>query len=152
MDFQSAVRAFIAKALAVEGRASRSEFWYAVLFQVLVSLAVQVLMGVPLLGFVIALVGGLVLIAMIIPGITVGVRRLHDIGRSGWWLLLVFVPVIGTLILLYWAVQRARPAEPVRRGPAGRDAYSAACDIKTSCAGWSFALQRSLDKIRHASG
>ncbi len=65
--FPVCVRAFIAKALAVEGRASRSEFWYAVLFQVLVSLAVQVLMGVPLLGFVIALVGGLVLIAMIIP-------------------------------------------------------------------------------------
>ncbi len=39
MDFQSAVRAFIAKALAVEGRASRSEFWYAVLFQVLVCLS-----------------------------------------------------------------------------------------------------------------
>jgi len=105
MDFQTAIRSFINKALTVEGRACRSEFWYSALFMFLASLFVQVALGVPLLGIAVGFIGSLVLLALVIPGITVGVRRLHDIDRSGWWLLLHFVPLFGALILLYWAVQ-----------------------------------------------
>ncbi len=51
-------------------------------------------------------------LAVLLPGIAVGVRRLHDIDKSGWFLLLNFIPVIGWVIVLYWAVQEGR--EPNR--------------------------------------
>ena len=51
-------------------------------------------------------------LAILLPTIAVGVRRLHDIDKSGWFLLLNFIPVIGWIILLYWAVQEGR--EPNR--------------------------------------
>lgn len=46
---------------------------------------------------------------MLLPSLAVGVRRLHDIGRTGWWLLIAFVPIIGTLVLLVFAVQDSEP-------------------------------------------
>ena len=48
----------------------------------------------------------LVTLALLLPYIAVGVRRLHDIDRTGWWLLIGFIPFIGVLVLLYWFVQR----------------------------------------------
>ena len=45
------------------------------------------------------------MLGLLISGIAVGVRRLHDLGKSGWWLLLGFVPIIGAIVLIYWFVQ-----------------------------------------------
>ena len=43
-------------------------------------------------------------LAVLIPGIAVGIRRLHDTDRSGWWLLLVFIPIVGAIVLIvFWA-------------------------------------------------
>ena len=69
-----------------------------------------------------ALVGegfsGLVTLALVLPNLAVTARRLHDIGRSGWWQLVVWIPVAGVFVALYWYVQ---PSEPIdnKWGPAG---------------------------------
>jgi uncharacterized membrane protein YhaH (DUF805 family) len=57
-----------------------------------------------------------VIVALIVPAIAVGFRRLHDIDRSAWWMLLTIIPIIGSLILLFWAVQPGTPG-PNRFGP-----------------------------------
>ncbi|MCZ2497319.1 DUF805 domain-containing protein [Xylophilus sp. Kf1] len=84
------------------GRASRSEFWWFVLFNLLVSIAAAEIH--PTLSLVVTL-------ALLLPSCAVSVRRLHDIGRSGWWLLLQFVPLIGFLVLLFWHVQPSEPQD-----------------------------------------
>jgi uncharacterized membrane protein YhaH (DUF805 family) len=102
MSFIDAVESAFSKYVTVSGRASRSEYWWFVAFCMAISLIAGVIEGINGSSFpslVITLV-------TFIPGITVGVRRLHDKDRSGWWLLIVFVPLIGWLILLYWNVTR----------------------------------------------
>ena len=59
----------------------------------------------------------------LIPSLAVGVRRLHDINRTGWWLLLIFVPVIGWIVLIVWAIERGDMG-PNKYGPDPRQATS----------------------------
>ena len=85
----------------ISGRARRTEYW----MYFLVYLAIAIVAGLldALVGL--GLIGGLVALAHLVPSITVGVRRLHDIGRSGWWLLIALIPLVGWIIALYWAVK-----------------------------------------------
>jgi uncharacterized membrane protein YhaH (DUF805 family) len=99
MTFQDAVKSVLTTNYATfSGRARRSEYWWYVLFVVIASLVLglidEMVIGMGLLGGVFAL-------ATLIPGIAVGVRRLHDRDMSGWWLLIGFVPLVGWLILIY---------------------------------------------------
>ena len=83
-----------------EGRARRRELWYYVLVYMicLIGLAIgQSIIGVTVLT-------GLFWLALVLPTIAVLARRLHDTGRSGWWLLIGFVPILG-IVLIYWYVQ-----------------------------------------------
>ncbi len=80
------------------GRARRSEYWYFTLFNFIVSIILAVISGIvgdkySLLGIVYALV-------VFIPGIAVSVRRLHDVGKSGWMLLISLIPFVGAIWLL----------------------------------------------------
>ncbi len=79
------------------GRARRQEYWMFVLFNIIFSIAATVLDTI--LGTWGA-IAGLYGLAIIIPGLAVGVRRLHDIGKSGWMLLVAFIPVIGAIWLI----------------------------------------------------
>lgn len=87
------------------GRARRQEYWYFVLAQILLSIALAVLSGV--LGFVSETIGGAVYglgslvlgLGLLVPSIAVAARRLHDTGKSGWWLLIYFTG-IGIIVLL----------------------------------------------------
>ena len=97
MNFGQAISTCFAKYATFSGRASRPEFWWFFLFQILVSIAAS------LLGDVVA---GLVSLALLLPALAVGARRLHDIGKSGWWQL-IMLTVIGLLLLIYWWVQPA---------------------------------------------
>jgi uncharacterized membrane protein YhaH (DUF805 family) len=83
-----------------DGRAGRQEFWSFVLVNFLVSLVLGVV------GSMIdsSMLGNLYSLAVFVPGIALGARRLHDIGKSGWWQLLALIPVIGWIILIIWAV------------------------------------------------
>jgi len=107
MGFVDAVRTCFEKYATFAGRASRPVYWYFVLFNLLVSVIGSIVEEVSGgLGAILTFVYALVALILILPTLAVGARRLHDIGRSGWWLLLSFVPVIGTLVLLFWAIQR----------------------------------------------
>ncbi len=82
-----------------EGRARRKEYWMFFLVNILISIAFQVVDGV--LGTV--FLGIIYSLAVFVPSLAVGVRRLHDVDKSGWWLLLVLIPVVGVLVLIYFA-------------------------------------------------
>ncbi|GAA0585460.1 DUF805 domain-containing protein [Caenispirillum bisanense] len=89
------------------GRALRSEYWFFVLFNIIVSIILAVVdsvTGTYSDGAGLGLLGGLYTLAVIIPSLAVGVRRLHDVDKSGWWLLIAFIPVLGILVLLYFMV------------------------------------------------
>jgi uncharacterized membrane protein YhaH (DUF805 family) len=87
-----------------EGRASRKSFWMYWLIYVIASYAI---------GFIDVLIGsggiiaGLVWLALLLPSISLNVRRLHDINRSGWWLLLPIIPIIGVIVLLLFYVSKS---------------------------------------------
>jgi len=101
MEFTAAVRRNITTAAYAQfsGRASRSEYWWFQLFSVLAPVAA----GAISLGL-----GTAVQVVLIVPGLATSVRRLHDVGRSGWWLL-VGLTGIGLLLLLYWFVKASDP-------------------------------------------
>lgn len=95
MDFVSAVKSCLGQYAGFSGRAVRSEFWWFFLFQIIVMVIASFLGDV---------ISGIVSIALLLPALAVGARRLHDVGRSGWWQLLTLTG-IGVLVLIYWWVQ-----------------------------------------------
>jgi uncharacterized membrane protein YhaH (DUF805 family) len=97
MEFGEAVKAGFNKYATFSGRAARSEFWYWTLFSVIVNVAAAIIERSLGLG----LIGILVSLALLIPGIAVAVRRLHDLDRSGWWVLIAFTG-IGVILLIVW--------------------------------------------------
>jgi len=91
--FVEAIKVCLTKYFDGKGRASRSEYWYFALFTLIVDVATS----------------GVAAILLLLPSITVSVRRLHDIGKSAWALLWILVPIIGWIVLIAYAV---RPGEP----------------------------------------
>ena len=112
-----------------DGRARRKEYWVFLLINILVSvvlIAIDNLIGTfsPQAGF--GLLQGLYSLAILIPSIAVTVRRLHDTGRTGWWILISLVPVIGGIVLLVFMVLDSEP-ETNEYGPNPKEAgYSLA--------------------------
>ncbi|MFM1887044.1 MAG: hypothetical protein RL026_2201 [Pseudomonadota bacterium] len=103
MGFQDAIKVCLSKYVEFNGRARRSEYWYFTLFNFVVSMIAGFIDGI--LGLDIGIVGGLTGLALLLPGIAVSMRRLHDIGKSGWWLLLALIPIVGWIILIVFACQ-----------------------------------------------
>ena len=100
-----AISAVKHKYLLFNGRASRKEFWTVMLFSVLISFALQLLytLGFAIsdnLGLLLALPFVIFSLGMVIPQLAVSVRRLHDTDKSGWWLVLGFIPIFGTIALI----------------------------------------------------
>ena len=89
-----------------DGRARRREYWMFVLFMAIFAIVAGIIDGI--LGTVCVFVG-LYYLAMLLPMIAVSVRRMHDIGKSGWWLFITFVPVIGSLWYLFLTIQDGQP-------------------------------------------
>ena len=96
MSFVQAVQVCLRKYVDFSGRAVRSEFWWFALFQLIV------MVGASMLG---ETVYAVVALALVLPSLAVGARRLHDIGKSGWFLLLHLLPIIGILVLIFFWVQ-----------------------------------------------
>ncbi len=84
------------------GRAARSEFWWWTLFTFLVNIGTEIVDGVLAAGGVPPFLNAVVNLALLLPGIAVGVRRLHDMDHTGWWYLIILIPVIGIIALLIW--------------------------------------------------
>lgn len=102
MDFATAVKRNLTTSAYAQfsGRASRSEYWWFFLFTLLAQSAatvVDVAIGADLFA-------NLLTIAFFIPNLALIARRLHDVGRSGWWFLIVFT-IIGAFLLLYWLIR-----------------------------------------------
>lgn len=103
MTFGESIRTCFSKYATFEGRATRSEFWWFFLFTFLVSAAT---------GIVSETLSALFSLGVLLPSLAVGARRLHDVNKSGWFLLLWLIPVIGWIVLLVWAIQDGK--EPNR--------------------------------------
>ena len=97
MGFVDAVKSGFTGYVDFRGRSSRSEYWWFLLFYIIVIIALSIL-DISGAGVLVA-VGYL---AFLLPTIAVQVRRLHDIDRSGWWILITFVPIVGAIVLLVW--------------------------------------------------
>jgi uncharacterized membrane protein YhaH (DUF805 family) len=90
------------------GRARRKEYWNFVLFNFLITIGlgiVDAILGTGSAGKGVGILGAIYGLGVLIPSLAVSVRRLHDIGRSGWWLLIGLVPLVGLIVLLVFAVQ-----------------------------------------------
>lgn len=101
MTFKEAVKTcLVDKYATFSGRATRSEYWYSVLFGYLVAMSIVIFGMIIESPEVMVVLYSILSLILLIPGLAVCVRRLHDTGRSGWWYLLVFVPYIGAIALL----------------------------------------------------
>ena len=97
MNMIEAVKAVFSKYATFEGRARRSEYWWFVLFSFIIAVVLNLISP--------GLLGGIWSLAMLLPSLAVGARRLHDIARSGWWLLIGFIPLIGLIVLIVFFVK-----------------------------------------------
>lgn len=117
-----AVKNVFSNYVTFSGRASRSEFWFFALFVFLASIILSLLdlsVGTYWLMSEAGLFSGIFSLASILPYIAVSIRRLHDTGSSGWWFLLIFVPVIGQIALIIWFCISSNAGEN-RYGPEPR--------------------------------
>ncbi|MGR3344424.1 MAG: DUF805 domain-containing protein [Paracoccaceae bacterium] len=104
MVFSEAIRSCFSQYATFSGRARRSEFWYFILFTILGSFVLGMLESLAF-GWSLVGPGGLSTLfdlVVLLPSISVAVRRLHDLGKSGWWWWLWLIPIVGWIILLIW--------------------------------------------------
>ena len=99
MTFQESIKICFSKYADFSGRASLSEYWWFVLFLLLGAIVAN------LLGSTVGLIFSL---ATLVPALAAATRRLHDTHRSGWWLLIGLVPLLGQIILIVFLVQASR--------------------------------------------
>ena len=107
VDFGKAAKLFALYALNFKGRSSKSEYWWGVLVNFLASMVLNM----------IPIVGAIASLALMVPAIAMMVRRLHDIGKSGWYYLMGLIPLAGPIILLVYCCKDSQPA-PNQWGPA----------------------------------
>ncbi|MGB3099264.1 MAG: DUF805 domain-containing protein [Solirubrobacterales bacterium] len=114
MSFSEAVSDGFAKYATFSGRSSRSAYWWWVLFAILVGLGGSLVDQALDTGFVVSSLIGL---AIFIPGLAVLVRRFHDAGHSGWWVLILFFPLVGFVVWLIFALTESKPPNEWGEGP-----------------------------------
>lgn len=103
MNFQTSIKTCFEKYAVFSGRASRSEFWFFLLFGLIGGIIAMIIDSM-ILGYSIEEDGPINLIfniLILLPSLAVGSRRLHDIGRSGWWQL-IYITIIGIILLIVW--------------------------------------------------
>ena len=101
-----ALRRFV----SFRGQASRAEYWGFVLLMLILSVGIGVIEGLLGLSATFGAFGALTLpfmLATLVPSLAVGARRLHDAGRSGWWMMIALVPLVGAAVLIVFLASRA---------------------------------------------
>ena len=119
MNFMDAVKSGYQNYVNFAGRSSRSAFWWWALFQVIVSVVIGAVEGGGWSQMSGGMSGGMMeagfnagpiaivwSLANLLPGLALAVRRMHDIERSGWWVLINLIPLVGVIIYLVWACQK----------------------------------------------
>ena len=109
MSFKDSIVTCFSKIVTFDGGARRREYWWFALFVAIIDGVISVILGNGMLAGAISLVIGLC-------SLSVSIRRLHDIGKSGWFLLLDLIPVVGWIILLIWYCKDSDPGDN-RFGP-----------------------------------
>jgi uncharacterized membrane protein YhaH (DUF805 family) len=97
-----------------EGRAQRAEYWFFQLFNIIATIVlttIDAMMGSISPEAGVGVLSGLYGLAIIVPNVAVTARRLHDTGRSGWWQLIMLVPLIGLIVLLVFLVMDSKPGD-----------------------------------------
>lgn len=115
MNFGQAVNSYFRKYVTFTGRASRPEYWYAYLFSMILILVATLLDFSMMVGYSTISDGGmapsffvsLITLALFFPSLAISLRRLHDTDRSGWWMLLILVPLFGVIALIVFFCQRS---------------------------------------------
>ena len=115
MNFQQAIVSGFRNYVTFSGRASRSEYWYWVLFVVICAIATGILDRSLFEESEVSPLNSIFSLITFLPGLAVGVRRLHDIDRTGWWWLIALT-VVGIILLIVWACQPGTNG-PNRFGP-----------------------------------
>jgi uncharacterized membrane protein YhaH (DUF805 family) len=115
MNFTQAISSGFQNYVGFSARAARSEYWFWTLFTVLVSIAATLIDLALFRSFDFSPLSTIASLGLLLPSLAVGVRRLHDLDRTGWWLLLI-ITVIGSILLLVWFCMRGT-AGPNRFGP-----------------------------------
>jgi uncharacterized membrane protein YhaH (DUF805 family) len=108
MDFKQAVTICLRKYVDFSGRAGRAEFWWFVLFTVIVGVVT---------GMINDYLAALVNLALLLPSIAVGSRRFHDVDKSGWFQLVWLVPLLGWAVAIYFLAQPSTPPNKYGTGP-----------------------------------
>jgi uncharacterized membrane protein YhaH (DUF805 family) len=116
MSFGEAIRDGFTKYATFSGRSSRSAYWWWFLFSVLVSIGASILDAAA--GT--AVIAILVWLGFFLPNLAVLVRRLHDTDRSGWWVLIGLIPLIGAIVLIVFACLDSGPPNRYGQGPDDR--------------------------------
>ena len=118
LSLPTAVATCFSKYTTFSGRAPRSEYWWFYLFGLICALAglvVDVGLGVPIVDGRGEFTGGpvfwLVILALFLPYLSVSIRRMHDIDRSGWWVFIPIIPVVGTIVYLVFTCTRGTDGE-----------------------------------------
>lgn len=115
MNFQQAIASGFHNYVTFAGRAARSEYWYWTLFAILVGAAAAILDAALFPGLHAKPIHSLASLALFLPGLSMSVRRFHDLDRRGWWLLIMLTG-IGIIVVLIWFCLRGT-AGPNRYGP-----------------------------------
>jgi len=119
MTFSEAISSGFRNYVGFSGRASRSEFWYWILFTVLVSIAATII-DLVVLSSDTSVLSTIWSLATFLPSLAIGVRRLHDTDRSGWWWLIAFIPLIGIIVLIvFWCFEGTRGSNRFGPDPLG---------------------------------
>lgn len=126
MTFANAVRSALTQYATFSGRARRSEYWFFVLFNVLVSIVAAILDTVvgSNLGAGTGIFSLVVTLGLLVPGLAVSWRRLHDTDRSGGWFFISLIPIVGPILLIVWQAQDSTPGAN-KYGPSPKGELSA---------------------------
>ena len=123
MTFGEAIQSGFRNYVGFSGRAARSEYWYWILFVVMVAIAAGIVDMAIIGNAAFRPLSTLISLGLFLPNLAIAIRRLHDHDKSGWFVLLALIPIVGAIILLVWFVQRGTVggnrfgADPL--GPAG---------------------------------
>jgi uncharacterized membrane protein YhaH (DUF805 family) len=107
LTFEQAIRSGFDHYTKFDGRANRPAFWYWFLFEIAVIVVAEVIgaiIGTSILYYLAAL-------GLLLPGLSVSIRRLHDTNRSGWWILIGIIPLIGFIVLLIFYCEQSNPGD-----------------------------------------
>jgi uncharacterized membrane protein YhaH (DUF805 family) len=115
VGFGEAIKQAFSNGFVYRGRASRSAYWWFVLFEVIATVVLELLIVIPAATHSNAIVGVFLIIVSIamlyvaLVGLALTIRRLHDIDRSGWWVLIGLVPFVGGIVLLVFSLLEGTP-------------------------------------------